>query len=146
MNMQAIRSLMDEHDLNQSALARIAGVTDGTVSQWFSGDRFPPLKRLQLIADYFGVPLDYLTGRPSYEYAYLKLSPNAPKKAYAPLLGRVHAGDRSELDILDEAVPVPFEIWERHQDAILLAVEGDCMDKVLPPGCLVLVDRNQERV
>ena len=142
--LDILRELMSSNDINQSALARIAGSDDATVSLWFSGKRKPTLRHVENIAKYFGVSVDYLLGRPKYEYAFMSMPQSAPKKAYAPLLGRVHAGSKSEPDILDDAVPIPYEIWERHRDAILLEVEGDCMDKILPPGCLVLIDKTQE--
>jgi repressor LexA len=136
--MRRIRELMDERDINQVALSRITGVTQPTVSQWFSGERNPPLKRLRTIAEYFGVTVDYLIG--GTEYNFIRMPQTAPRKAAAPLVGRVHAGDGSDPDVLDGSVPVPFEVWERHQDAFLLEVEGDCMNLVIPPGCMVLVD------
>lgn len=35
--MQRIRALMEQRDVNQDALARIAGVSKGSVSHWFAG-------------------------------------------------------------------------------------------------------------
>lgn len=140
--MARVRALMEQQDINQSALARIADSDNATVSMWFSGQRKPNIKHLQAIAEYFDVSVDYLLGRPAYSYAYLKLQ-DKPEKAYMPLYGRVHAGTGSEPDIIDNTVPVPYEIWEKHKDAILLEVEGDCMDKVLPPGCLVMIDKHK---
>ena len=54
-----------------------------------------------------------------------------PKKAYLPLLGRVHAGDAQEPDVIDSHIPVPYEVWERHQNGYLLEVEGTCMNKFI---------------
>lgn len=122
---EVIRSLMEERDINQAALARIAGVTSGTVSQWFSGSFSPKAEPLQRMAEYFGVTVDYLLGGSAHHF--IRLPHDAPRKAHMPLVGRVHAGDGSDPDILDGSVPVPYEVWERHRDAFLLEVEGDCM-------------------
>ena len=41
---------------------------------------------------------------------------------------------------IDAQIPVPYEVWERHQNGYLLEVEGNCMSKVYPEGCHILVD------
>lgn len=58
--MQRIRSLMEQRDVNQDALARIAGVSKGSVSHWFAGRVSPKAEPLARIADYFGVTVEYL--------------------------------------------------------------------------------------
>lgn len=58
--MSRIRDLMDERDLNQNAVANIAGVSKGAVSQWFSGGFEPKASSLAKLADYFGVSVEYL--------------------------------------------------------------------------------------
>ena len=55
-------------------------------------------------------------------------------------MGRVHAGDAQEPDVIDDKVPVPYEVWEHHKNGYLLEVEGSCMNKVYPEGCFILVD------
>ena len=57
-----------------------------------------------------------------------------------PLLGRVHAGGAGEPDVLEDRVPIPYEVWEAHKGGYFLQVEGDCMNRVYPEGCHVLVD------
>ena len=84
----------------------------------------------------------------SDEPAKSHLPPNAilprPSTAYAPLLGRVHAGDAQEPDVLDERVPVPEDVIARHPSAYFLQVEGQCMSKVYPEGCYILIDPDRE--
>lgn len=64
--------------------------------------------------------------------------------AYLPLRGRVHAGDAQEPDIIEEQIPAPDEIAERHPNAYFLEVEGNCMNKVYPEGCYILIDHTKE--
>lgn len=135
-----LRRLLEANDINQASLARIAGVSDATVSLWLSNVRKPSIDALQRISEHFGVSSDELLGMSSAKY----LSADAPKKAYMPLYGRVHAGTVQEPDIVEHDVPVPYEVWRRHRGAILLEVEGDCMSRVLPPGCLVIVDKTMQ--
>ena len=70
--------------------------------------------------------------------------PSTPRKAYAPLLGRVHAGDAQAPDIIEDNVALPYEIWDRHREGYFLQVEGNCMSKVYPEGCYIFVDRRME--
>lgn len=48
-----------------------------------------------------------------------------------------------EPDVLQDAVPVPYEIIKRHPQGYFLQVEGDCMDNVYPEGCYILIDPEQ---
>ena len=61
-------------------------------------------------------------------------------KTCAPLLGSVHAGGAKEPEVLDDRVPLPYEVLQHHKRAYFLEVEGDCMSRVYPEGCRVLID------
>lgn len=51
-----IKNLRVAHDLTQSDLGRIAGVTDKAVSSWESDAKVPRMGAVQRIADYFSIP------------------------------------------------------------------------------------------
>lgn len=55
---------------------------------------------------------------------------------------------REEPDVFDSAdrCQVPAWVAEEHPRAFLLKVEGDCMDRVYPEGCLVAIDPDAEAV
>lgn len=55
-------------------------------------------------------------------------------------MGRVHAGEPTDPEFLDDMVELPASVAEAHPRAYFLEVEGDCMDKVYPEGCMILVD------
>lgn len=151
-NIIALRKL---YGVTQEELANIAGVTRGAVSQWEGGFSEPRMGSIQKMADHFhirksniiedgGVNLiDPVTKRPR-NLPESAIIPPDPRKAYAPLLGRVHAGDAQEPDILEDEISLPYEVWERHPNGYFLKVEGDCMDMVYPEGCYVYVDPDKE--
>ncbi len=58
-----IKELREERGLSQAKLARELNVGTGSVGMWESTQEIPPVKKLLVIADYFGVSLDYLVGR-----------------------------------------------------------------------------------
>ena len=144
-----LQALISERDLKQSTLAKVAGVSEGSVSGWLVGRVVPRTKPLEAIARYYSLSMDDLTSERAGLYAKAHgltdaptgaVAAPAPRSATAPLLGRVHAGDAAEPDVLDEAVSLPYEVWERHPNGYFLEVEGTCMSRVYPEGCHVYVD------
>lgn len=146
-------ALIESNNTTQAAVAAVSGASEGAVSLWCSGRSEPRLKYLEKIAEYYCVSLDELTSDRNglYQAVYGledappgAIAPRGQKPAHAPLYGRVHAGNAGEPELLEESVPLPHEVLERHPSAYFLEVEGDCMDKVYPEGCLVLVDPDLE--
>jgi len=142
-----LKTLMNLKDANQVTLCNITGTTSGAVSSWMTGRAEPRTKHLQAIAEYYGITVDDLVsdqfGLWAQQHGGMPASakkPTTPRKAYAPLLGRVHAGDAQEPCILDKEVPIPFEVWEGHKHGYFLEVEGNCMSRVYPEGCRIFID------
>lgn len=52
--------LKEEKDVTSYAVAKATGITTTTLTNWGKGKYTPKQDKLQLIADYFGVTLDYL--------------------------------------------------------------------------------------
>lgn len=48
--------------MKQADLAKATGISTGLISQWKNRSQQPSAKKLQIIADYFGVSTDYLLG------------------------------------------------------------------------------------
>lgn len=142
-----IIELRKRKNITQEELAKIAGVTRAAVSQWEGGFSEPRMGSIQNIADHFGISKSDIIedggmfGKFSVVDGAIK--PATAKPAYAPLLGRVHAGKAQEPDVLQDAIPVPYEIIKRHPQGYFLQVEGDCMDNVYPEGCFILIDPEQ---
>lgn len=140
-----IIELRKRERITQEELAKIAKVSRGAVSQWEGGFSEPRMGAIQNIADHFGITKSSLIE----DNGLSLVAPNgaikaiASEPAYAPLLGRVHAGKAQEPDVLHDAVPLPYEIIKRHPQGYFLQVEGDCMDRVYPEGCYILIDPEQ---
>ena len=66
MVAERLKDLMDEQNLNQVALAKKIGVKQNTISAWLLKKKEPCITSLWLVADYFGVDIDYLVGRKDY--------------------------------------------------------------------------------
>ena len=62
MNIERLKQLMREHDMNQTELARVAGVSHAFVTYMLKGYKTPSLEVTKRIAHYFGVTIDELAG------------------------------------------------------------------------------------
>ena len=60
---ERLKELMAEQGLNQVRLAEKTGVKQNTISAWLLKKKEPSITSLWLLADYFGVEIDYLVGR-----------------------------------------------------------------------------------
>lgn len=136
-----IRRLREQRGLTQEQLGKMVDVSRSTITQWERGWTTPRMGNVQLLAGALGVSTaDIIADELPPSNA---IKPATPKPAYAPLLGHVHAGKAQEPDVLQDAVPVPYEIIKRHPQGYFLQVEGDCMDNVYPEGCYILIDPEQ---
>lgn len=148
-----IDALLVKHDLTQEALARIAGVTPGSVTGWRKGSR-PRKEAISRLCEYFNISEDDLIsdhyGLAAKEHGRYAIPdgamPVVPSSATVPLLtlGRVHAGAMTAEEEVAHRVEVPASVCENHPRAFALEVEGDCMDRVIPEGSHVLVDPDRE--
>ena len=136
-----IKRLREQHRLTQEQLGKMVDVSRSTITQWERGWTTPRMGNVQLLAGALGVSTaDIIADEIPPSNA---IKPATSKPAYAPLLGRVHAGEAQEPDVLQDAIPVPYEIIKRHPQGYFLQVEGDCMDNVYPEGCYILIDPEQ---
>ena len=150
-----IDALLVKFDINQDGLARIANVAPSAVSRWRKGAR-PRMSAIKNICDELGLTEDDIlsdvAGLAAKEHNRIMglpekaIMPPEPRKAYLPLLGKVHAGDAQEPQVLDERISLPYEVWERHRDGYFLQVEGQCMSKIYPEGSYILIDPAQRPV
>lgn len=148
-----IDALLVKFDITQDHLARVAGVTPGAVTGWRKGS-VPRDEAVENICTHFNIEKDDILsdryGLAAKEHGTVpKLPPNAilPKAsrpARLPLRGRVHAGNPGEPDVIEDTVELPASIADAHPQGYFLAVEGDCMDKVYPEGCYILIDPDRE--
>lgn len=138
-----IRRLRTLHDLTQEEFGKLAGVSAMAVSQWENERAVPRMGAVQKISDALGVSKNDIIGESPLSIPG-SFYPAPSHYATAPLFGRIHAGDAQEPDILEKEIELPLSVSKSHPNAYFLEVEGDCMDKVYPEGCLILVDPDRE--
>lgn len=58
---EIFEQLLQKHGVTPYKVSKETGVTQTSLSNWKNGRNSPSTKNLKKIADYFNVPLDYLT-------------------------------------------------------------------------------------
>ena len=150
-----LRALVEDRDLKQSAVAKVAGVSEGSVSGWMSGRSYPRTKPLERIAAYYMVSMDDLTSERHGLYAQMHGLADAPAGATAVrasgpravpvrVLGAAHAGDPDEPWELDGEAMLYEDMAARHPGCYALRVNGSCMDKVFTSEEYIFVDPDME--
>lgn len=60
---ERIKELRRKNGMTQEALGKIIGVKPDSIYVYEKGKAYPEVRNLMILADYFGVSLDYLVGR-----------------------------------------------------------------------------------
>ncbi len=145
-----IRALRERFGLTQDELAEKLGVTRESVHRWETDKIAIRDRHIAKMVELFGIdPEDISSEKFGLAGPSRGLLPSPPSalapvgsSAMVPLrvLGATHAGEPTE-EIGDERlVEVPEGVARNHPSAFMLRVDGDCMDRSYPDGCLVMVD------
>lgn len=129
-------NLMNESGINTIELGKILGVSDESISNWRKGKSVPKIDVAMKIAEYFGVSLDELLGKPLHtEQASVTL----------PLVGMVSAGPFEILneDQWDEKRTVQARLLADRpkRECVAMEVMGDSMEPYLLEGDVLVVHR-----
>ena len=116
--------LRDQQGLKDADVARETGITKSTFSDWKNGRSTPKQDKLQKIADYFGVSVDFLiTGKEETAVAQethvdLKAEFNRIKKLLesgenAPLYFDGQPADQESINLLLDQIKISVALMER---------------------------------
>lgn len=138
-----VRANRERLGLSQEELARRVGLTNSAVSQWEAGRAKPRIGVMKALSEVFGMTVSELLGE---DAPGAGLREPVGRSGMVPMrrLGRTHAGSAVEEIPDDGVVEVPAGVAGRHPHAFMLDVDGDCMDRAYPPGCVVMVDPDME--
>lgn len=134
--VERIRQLAHQKELSLPKLEEELHLGNGTISRWRTSA--PGTNKLELIADYFGVSVDYLLGRTD--------CPDADPKdgVVIPVLGNVAAGIPIEAieDVVDyEEIP---EEMAKDGEYFGLRIKGDSMSPRIAEGDTVIVRKQDD--
>ena len=61
MSYEVYERLLQEKGVNSATVSRATGISQTVFSEWKKGKAIPKLDKMQKIADFFGVSLEFLT-------------------------------------------------------------------------------------
>lgn len=134
--------LLKKFGVRNIDVSRATGIPPSTFSDWKKGKSSPKTDKLQKIADYFNVSLDYLaSGEPTSVSSDNKKHSNCAARRI-PVLGRVAAGIPIDAitDIVDwEEIPE-----EMAGEYFALQIKGDSMEPKISDGDVVIVRQQND--
>ena len=138
---QKLFALRTRKEMTQSEIAKIAGVSDKSVSAWEAGKRDPKVKAIQNICSYFHLDLNTFIDDSSDEIEPLsntipKGYSQFPKTERKPRVGRIACGEPIIAEENIEAYDEVLSSW--HADFTLMCV-GDSMAPKIEDGDIVAI-------
>lgn len=147
---QRLKELRTERQVTQKELGDTLRLCKNSISMYEHGEREPGLERLEAIADFFNVDLDYLLGKsdiPNRAIAAAQIPPIGeplPPMHKIPILGTISAG----LPLYAEQNIEGYTYTEHNGGAEYFALyaKGDSMTAAHINEGDILVIRRQEKV
>lgn len=133
-----IQKLMDEHNLSNVKLAKIAGVSESTVGKWVLKKATPRMGAIQKISDHFNIPKSYILNED--EKQVLKI----PTREYNFLPLTISAGLPINVDGITDAdkISIPDAMmgkWAANKDILFTRISGDSMNNKMSDGSLIAI-------
>lgn len=135
--MNRIKELRKSKGLNQTELASVVGTSQSNLSGWENGKWEPDNKSLSILAEFFGVTVDYLlgnSGAPEYRNVF-PLSPYVR----LPIFGEIHAGTPINTEQGDTGEWEFADAEYGDGNHFMLRVTGDSMSPTIPDGSIAIV-------
>lgn len=134
-----IKKILAEFNINQTELAKVAGVSESTVGKWVLEKASPRMGSIEKIANHFNLPKSYILEE---EKSDSMIQDATFSYNYFPTA--ISAGLPFEVDGMTESkkLSVPDTLmgrWARDGDIFLTKIYGDSMDKIMQDGSLIAI-------
>ncbi|MBE6593400.1 MAG: helix-turn-helix domain-containing protein [Ruminococcaceae bacterium] len=127
--------------INKTTVYRVSketGIAASTLSDWKNGRSTPKTEKLRLIADYFGVSLEYMIGKDSKNDNSSELSGSTR----VAIIGEIRAG--SPIITNESVLGYEYADVRESDEYFYLKVQGDSMKNIgMVDGSLVLFHKQQ---
>lgn len=138
--------LLEKHHKTVAEICRATGINQSTLSNWKKRRNLLNPKSAQIIADYFGVTLDYLMGKEDSKRLEAYTEANKSKKGLVvPVLGRIAAG--IPLSAIQDVIGFE-ELPEHMNDGVSeyfgLRICGDSMCPRICDGDVIIVRKQAD--
>lgn len=127
--------------MNKTTVYRVSkdtGIAASTLSDWKNGRSTPKTEKIRMIADYFGVSLEYMLGK-------AESAPNGVEfynVTQIPIIGEIRAG--SPIITNESLLGYEYAEVNESEEFFYLKVQGDSMKNIgMVDGSLVLFRKQQ---
>lgn len=135
-----LRELRIRKNMTQGELSKATGLTQSAIAMYETGKREPKIEVMELLADYFNVDMNYITGKTDKTTMLSASAIDAIDVIRIPMLGRVVAGDPQEaIQEAEEFLYIPAMGNKRSEDYFALRVNGESMEPNLLDGDIAIV-------
>ncbi len=117
-----LRQLMDIRGITQDDIVRKLGYSSSTVSDWYNAKKYPRVKKMQELADLFGVTLSDL--RDNHSFSTPSNIIPIPRTIKIPLLGTIACGEPL---LAEENIEDEVDLPEHIRADFALRCKGDSM-------------------
>ncbi|MBR0449788.1 MAG: helix-turn-helix domain-containing protein [Clostridia bacterium] len=142
MNYDIFENLLKINKTTVYRVSKETGISASTLSDWKSGRSVPKLDKMRLIAEFFGVSLEYmLTGEEPLAESDPQADATFEKGSRIAIIGEIRAG----LPIITNESVLGYEYAEVDaEEYFYLRVQGDSMKNIgMIDGSLVLFHKQQ---
>lgn len=142
MNYDIFENLLKINKTTVYRVSKETGISASTLSDWKSGRSVPKLDKMRLIAEFFGVSLEYmLTGEEPLAESDPQSDATFEKGSRIAIIGEIRAG----LPIITNESVLGYEYAEVDaEEYFYLRVQGDSMKNIgMIDGSLVLFHKQQ---
>lgn len=132
-----LQRLLDKKGVTQTQMANHLNYPEMTVSNWMKAKTYPRVDKMQEMADYFGVKRSDIEELKNNNFI-------ETSSQYIHLPTTISAGLPLNVEAITEAdkISIPDSImgkWAGTKDIMILNVNGDSMDNIIPDGSLIAV-------
>lgn len=146
-----LKYLREQRGIEQSQIAKLLGKkSTSAISEWEKGIRVPNVGDLHDIADYFNISLDdFVKSDISRIADTCSINSSLYKYKYFPV--SISAGSLENIDYVLEydLVSISDKLlgkYARNKNIIILKVNGDSMNNIIPHGSYIIVDTSRKSV
>ena len=142
MNYDIFEDLLKINKTTAYRVSKETGISAATLSDWKSGRSVPKIDKMKLIAEFFGVSLEYmLTGEDTFAESEAQADAPFESGSRIAIIGEIRAG----LPIITNESVLGYEYAEVDaEEYFYLRVQGDSMKNIgMIDGSLVLFHKQQ---
>lgn len=137
-----LKTLRKFKNLSQDKLADELNLSRSLIGMWESGQRKPSFETLELLADFFNIRIDDLSGRNcNNKYGEPSNIDSVSERLYnVPVYETVSAGfGAAAVNSVIDYIPLPFKTKAEADETLCIRVKGDSMSPKIEDGDLIQV-------